>query len=421
MRMSSRGLCTFAAFVLLACGGGTAKRSDADGGSPGGSDRGGADAGGSGGNQGGAAAPAGSGGLGTGGAGPTGGVGGNSGSGGNAGSGGGNAGGMPGGGPRNEACEAMISAANAFIASLGNDASKRNAAIMSFADRRHFKYTPGVRPGLTLATMNTEQRGRALALLQASLSQEGFSKAEGVRSLEAVLRAQENNNQSRDPLAYFVGIYGTPAATNTWAWQWEGHHLSLHWTLHSCDAIATTPAFFGASPSRVPSQVPGGPAAGTRVLARHEDLARELAVMLNADAQKRAMAIQPNGPLVDVADSPNRVMAKTPVGLAAAGMSMQESNKLRELVTAYIGTMTASVAAVRMAKLEKEGWDKLTFLWMGSLTSTQAHYYRVQGSSFIIEYLNSQNDATHIHSAWRDFNGDFGDDVILRHVLTSPH
>ena len=423
MRITSSGLCVFAGFVLFACGGGSAKRGDADGGSGGGTATGEAGAGGGAGNQGGDASVGGSGGFAEGGSGldPKGGEGGTVGAGGSGGNAGGMAGGMPPAGQLNEACEAMVKAANAFVASLGTDAAKRSAAIMSFADRRHFKYTPGTRPGLALAAMTTEQRGQALALLRASLSEEGFAKAEGVRSLEAVLRAQENNNQSRDPSAYFVAIYGTPAATNNWAWHWEGHHLSLHWTMHGCDALASTPAFFGASPARVLNQALGGPPAGTRVLARHEDLARELAVMLDADMQKRAMSIRSGGPLVDVADSPNRVMAKMPAGLAASAMSMEEANKLRELVTAYVGTMTPKVAEARMAKIQKEGWDKLTFLWMGSLTPGQAHYYRVQSSSFIIEYLNSQNDANHIHSAWRDFNGDFGDDVILRHVRTSPH
>ena len=133
------------------------------------------------------------------------------------------------------------------------------------------------------------------------------------------------------------------------------------------------------------------------------------------------MAIQPNGPLTDVADSPNRVMAKLPAGLAAAGMSNQEATKLRELVTAYVGSVAPALASARMARIEQEGWDKLTFFWSGSVAAGQPHYYRVQGSTFIIEYLNSQNDANHVHSAWREFNGDFGDDVIGRHVHSSPH
>ena len=40
-------------------------------------------------------------------------------------------------------------------------------------------------------------------------------------------------------------------------------------------------------------------------------------------------------------------------------------------------------------------------------------YYRVQGKTFLLEYDNTPNDANHVHSVWRDFNGDFGYDSIV--------
>jgi Protein of unknown function (DUF3500) len=47
--------------------------------------------------------------------------------------------------------------------------------------------------------------------------------------------------------------------------------------------------------------------------------------------------------------------------------------------------------------------------------------YRIQGSTFLIEYDNTQNGANHIHSAWRDFKGDWGKDLIAEHYLAAPH
>src|SRR5262249_15844928 len=49
------------------------------------------------------------------------------------------------------------------------------------------------------------------------------------------------------------------------------------------------------------------------------------------------------------------------------------------------------------------------------------HYYRVQSPAFLIEYDNTQNNANHIHSVWRDFNGDFGEDLLREHYQTTPH
>jgi hypothetical protein len=39
-------------------------------------------------------------------------------------------------------------------------------------------------------------------------------------------------------------------------------------------------------------------------------------------------------------------------------------------------------------------------------------YYRLQGRTFLLEFDNSRNSGTHIHSVWRDFEHDFG-----RHLL----
>ena len=47
------------------------------------------------------------------------------------------------------------------------------------------------------------------------------------------------------------------------------------------------------------------------------------------------------------------------------------------------------------------------------------HYYRVQSPSFLVEYDCTQDKANHIHSVWRDFNGDFGMDVLKEHYKTS--
>jgi hypothetical protein len=45
----------------------------------------------------------------------------------------------------------------------------------------------------------------------------------------------------------------------------------------------------------------------------------------------------------------------------------------------------------------------------------QKYYYRVQGPTFLIEHDNTQGNGNHIHSVWRDFNGDFGRDLLAEH------
>ena len=79
------------------------------------------------------------------------------------------------------------------------------------------------------------------------------------------------------------------------------------------------------------------------------------------------------------------------------------------------------MAQKRLEALRAAGLGKVKFAWMGALERGKRHYYRIQGPTFLIEYDNTQNDANHIHAVWRDFNGDFGVDLLSEHYRTSPH
>ena len=65
--------------------------------------------------------------------------------------------------------------------------------------------------------------------------------------------------------------------------------------------------------------------------------------------------------------------------------------------------------------------DLVKFAWMGGLHPGEGHYYRVQGPAFLIELDNTQDGANHIHSVWREFNGDWGLDVLAMHYEQSFH
>ncbi len=92
-----------------------------------------------------------------------------------------------------------------------------------------------------------------------------------------------------------------------------------------------------------------------------------------------------------------------------------------KVVEAYTGAMADDIAAERMAQLKKAGLDKIAFAWAGELERGKKHYYRVQGPTFLVEFDNTQNNGNHIHSVWRDFNGDFGRDLLREHLKTVAH
>ncbi len=57
----------------------------------------------------------------------------------------------------------------------------------------------------------------------------------------------------------------------------------------------------------------------------------------------------------------------------------------------------------------------MRFAWAGPEQRGEGHYYRVAGPTFLIEYDNTQDDANHIHSVWRDASMDWGTDLLASH------
>ena len=47
---------------------------------------------------------------------------------------------------------------------------------------------------------------------------------------------------------------------------------------------------------------------------------------------------------------------------------------------------------------------------------TKPHYYRLHSPTFLIEYLNAQDDASHQHAVWRDLEDDYGLDALRLHL-----
>jgi hypothetical protein len=85
------------------------------------------------------------------------------------------------------------------------------------------------------------------------------------------------------------------------------------------------------------------------------------------------------------------------------------------LIEELASTQPEPIAEERLNIIREEGLDDIKFAWIGGTERGDAHYYRVQGPSFLIEYDNTQNNANHIHLVWRDFAGDFGRDLIRMH------
>lgn len=311
---------------------------------------------------------------------------------------------------------AMKHAADAFLAGL--EPAQRTKAQFEFADaeRLNWHFIPRERRGLPLKEMTPAQRDLARALLQAGLSQRGLLKATTIMELELILRELGQNPNVRDPERYFFSVFGTPSDTAPWGWRVEGHHLSLNFTIAGGRPGATAPAFMGANPAEVRS----GPRQGLRTLAPEEDLARELVTSLNA-TQRATAVIATEAPRDIITGNAVDIDPLAPPGIAVGRLEREQAALLRRLVEEYLSRMAEPLAAARRARLERSDFSQITFAWAGSIERGQPHYYRIQGPSFLIEYDNTQNQANHIHTVWRDFAGDFGRDLLREHYRDAPH
>ena len=106
-------------------------------------------------------------------------------------------------------------------------------------------------------------------------------------------------------------------------------------------------------------------------------------------------------------------------GIAYGDLKESQQAKLMELINVYVNRVRAEVAEDELTAITEAGLDKIVFAWAGGMEPKEGHYYRVQGPTFLLEYANTQNGAEHVHAVWRDFNGDFGRDVLKEHYQKS--
>jgi hypothetical protein len=316
---------------------------------------------------------------------------------------------------------AMADAATAFLKDLNPE--QRSKATFTFEDdsRFEFRYTPRARTGLALKEMTEPQRTKAHALLKSGLSMRGYTNATDIIALENVLRAIEPprtgpNAIVRDPELYYVSIYGALNGKTPWGWKFEGHHISVNFTLVDGKPTVFAPSFFGSNPAVVKD----GPQAGKRALREEEESGRALMAAF-PDEQKKKVVFTDQAPREMLTAENREAKVLEPVGISYGEMTPAQRRLLERVLDAYLGRVAPELANARLDAIRKSGMEKIMFGWAGSLEVGGPHYYRVQGPTFLIEYDNVQNNANHIHSVWRDFNGDFGRDILREHYKTVVH
>ena len=323
---------------------------------------------------------------------------------------------------KTDTAKRMADAASTFLSLLTPDQRQKTVYNPTDDERLNWHFVPKERNGITFNEMDGAQQKLAHALISSGFSQRGYAKAVTIMGLERILAQIEGTVRRfpRDPNLYHVTIFGEPSDKKVWGWRVEGHHVSVNMLVvpgKEGELVASTPQFFGANPARVPT---GYPAEGLRVLAAEEDLARQLLTSFDEKLRRRAV-FQSDAPSDILTRNERRVKPDDPMGIKAGDMTGDQRHILMDLVDEYVHRMPFDVADRRLNRIEKEGASHIHFAWAGPPEPGKPHYYRLQGPTFLVEYDNTQNNANHIHSVWRDFEGDWGDDLLADHYEKDRH
>ncbi len=306
-----------------------------------------------------------------------------------------------------------------LLAALTPEQRQKISAPFDTPDHQIWTYLPGAVPGLPLHELSAEQEALVMRLLELVYSERGLTDFRGVLVSEIIVRGLTDPIEvaetggwagSRVGDRYYLRVLGDPGGTEPWAWRLNGHHLALHVTLVD-GAIAFTPQFFGSNPAEVRS----GPHAGRRFLVGEQDLARDLLASLEPGQRKIAIVSDEAPDDILTRHDPVADPSLLHQGLAYGDMTAEQRQLLSLLVGQYVGRAAGPIGLQTWQDITDHGIERLSFAWAGSSEVGAAHYYSIAGPTFLAEYDNTQDNANHIHSVWRDLRNDWGTDLLAAH------
>ncbi|WP_433760351.1 DUF3500 domain-containing protein [Nocardia sp. CA-135398] len=362
----------------------------------------------------------------------------------------------------------MAERATAWLATLSREQRVRAQfasplAPDAEAERLRWFYTPTDHGGLALRDQTARQQGLAMQLVASGLSEAGYATVATVMGLENVLDQVEGwhvhwgRERGRDPGLYWLRLFGRPGDP-VWAWRFGGHHISLNNLIVGGRVVSTTPCFIGADPASTALlgsalRPLGGPEEAARQLARSLDSDRYHVALLHKSAISDI--VSGNRPTIadgdmmmhmqdlwrgrfsdpglrDLVDDVDRraeegsgytesdhaamAISVPPSGLSARDLDPEQRHTLRNLIALYSGRAPSVLADAHAAHYAIDDvLDEIHFGWAGSLRVGEPHYYRIQGPDLLIEYDNTQRNANHAHSVWRNPRSDFGLDSLAEH------
>ncbi len=306
-----------------------------------------------------------------------------------------------------ETTAGVVAAAQALLATL--DKAQQETVLFAFDDaaqRANWSNFPtGIyqRAGLRMGDLSEEQRAAVYAVIEATLSPEGYQRVlDQVASDEVLKSSDGGGNLIFGQDEFYFSILGTPSPTDPWMWQFGGHHLAINATIVG-GTIALTPSLTGGQPIQFTVD-------GREVYLWQDENDKAFALINALDAEQQGQAILGDSYINPVLGPGEDGKTIQPEGIQVSNLNADQQVLLLDLVRVRVGMLKEDDAAAKLAEVEAnlaETW----FAWYGPTTNGEAAYYRIQGPTLFIEYSpQSMGGAAidHIHAMFRDPTNDYG-------------
>jgi hypothetical protein len=316
--------------------------------------------------------------------------------------------------------------------------TQKRSGLLSFADTSRLKWNNlpvglRARAGTSVGNMTNEQRRLLHRILSAALSSQGYLKASGIMHLDELINRFYDSLHVKkafsdttynfikglqwSPKNYYFAFFGSPMDVQ-WGFKLEGHHLSVNFTFVN-DKISVTPFFVGTDPAEYMITE----YAGWRVLGQEEDLGLRLIRAMTEQQKKKVIASgEVPRDIITGAESGKRLIDNW--GIKSADLTAEQKAILQNIIREFVFNLEYEKAVLEYDRIVKAGVDNIYFGWIGGQEEKQAHYFVINGPTFLIEFDNNggpRNSANHIHAIWREKGNEYGEDVLKRHYQSEKH
>ncbi|MEV1025746.1 DUF3500 domain-containing protein [Streptomyces sp. NPDC050264] len=281
--------------------------------------------------------------------------------------------------------------------------------------------------GLRLEFQAPEVRRAALALVEASLSPEGYEEVRTMMRINGFLGEVVGLEGILNEFSYNIALYGDPGTDAPWGWQLFGHHCAVNCLVVN-GRMALGPVFLGAEPNAIDA----GPHAGNTALTDRIAVGRQIMAALPPE-QRRAATVyarmvdpaMPEGRVhpgderhLAGAFQDNRVIPFE--GLPVSRMPYAAQELVMSAVVEFLGPLPAGPRAARLREVRAH-LDETWFCWIGGHGPDDVFYYRVQSPVVIAEldhhcgvFLDYDTpEPFHVHTVLRTPHGnDYGRDWV---------